>query len=87
MHLLLPLRYGSLFLVDSVAALGGCPIYMDKQGIFNNAIHYCPLLVRNLDRSCFQQSKLDYIGTSIFIFWTKRHPFARLIKLTYSALA
>lgn len=34
MHLLLPLRYGSLFLVDSVAALGGSPIYMDKQGIF-----------------------------------------------------
>lgn len=48
MHLLLPLRYGSLFLVDSVAALGGCPIYMDKQGIFNNATHYCPLLVRIL---------------------------------------
>lgn len=27
-----PTRYGSLLLVDSVASLGGAPIFMDQQG-------------------------------------------------------
>lgn len=52
MQLLLPPRYDSLFLVDSVAALGGSPIYMDKQGTFKKTyIVYCPTLVRLLLKS------------------------------------
>lgn len=42
-------RYNCLFLVDSVASMGGAPVYMDKQGVVSGAAdtnisYFCTVL-------------------------------------------